>query len=247
MFFSLPRDSHLLWLIEEADRQNLRYAELERALDFISSKEKNEKSLLVKMLLMAGRIDTAFEKGGKIRALGWSYGERAGAVLFGGILSFLCMDRIEEAAIIRRVLLRYADSNSERYAFAEESDDGPEDRAGPGICISGEILRGLKETTVSAEEERKYLLWAVRTGRRRIEQIVFNRHRRAYDRAAEVLGSLAECYVLNGEEKKGRAIISEYRNQKFNRHSAFRGELDSIIEFSDLLRCRYGNGVSGGV
>jgi len=39
------------------------------ALEFISPKEKNQKPLLVEMLLMAGRIDTAFEKAGKIRAL----------------------------------------------------------------------------------------------------------------------------------------------------------------------------------
>jgi hypothetical protein len=146
------------------------------------------------------------------------------------------MDRIEEAATIRRVLRRYADSDYERYPFADDSKDGPEDPAGPGICVSGEILRGLQRVTVSADGEREYLLWAVRTGRRRIEQIVSNQRRGAYDRAAEVLGSLAECYLLSGKEEKSRDIIDEYRNQKFNRHSAFRRELDSIIAFSDLLR-----------
>ena len=42
--------------------------------------------------------------------------------------------------------------------------------------------------------------------------------------------------ALSGKEEKSRDIIDEYRNQKFNRHSAFRRELDSIIAFSDLLR-----------
>lgn len=135
------------------------------ALEFISPKEKNQKPLLVEMLLMAGRIDTAFEKAGEIRALGWSYGERAGAVLFGGILSFLCLDRIEEAVTIKRVLKHHADSDHESYTFFESSED--ERDAGPGICISEEILRGLRSAAVSAEEETKYLLWAVRIGRSR--------------------------------------------------------------------------------
>lgn len=47
------------------------------ALEFISPKEKNQKPLLVEMLLMAGRIDTAFEKAGKIRALR-RFGRRTG-------------------------------------------------------------------------------------------------------------------------------------------------------------------------
>ena len=135
------------------------------ALEFISPKEKNQKPLLVEILLMAGRIDTAFEKAGGIRALGWSYGERAGAVLFGGILSFLCLDRIEEAVTIKRVLKHHADSDHESYTFFEGSED--ERDAGPGICISEEILRGLRSAAVSAEEETKYLLWAVRIGRSR--------------------------------------------------------------------------------
>ena len=130
MVFSIPSDSHLLSLMEEADRQTLRDTELAKALEHVSSKQENKKALLVKMLLMAGKIDAAFTAAGKTRALGWSYGESA----------------------------------------------------------------------------------------------------------AEILGSLAECYSLIGEEGKGRSMIDEYRNEKFNRHSAFRGELDSIIASSGLLR-----------
>jgi hypothetical protein len=235
-FFSVPSDSHLLWLIEEANRQNLRGAELEKALEFVSSKQQEKATLLVKVLLMTGRVDGAFETARAVHALGWSYGESAGAVLFAGILSLLCLNRIEEAVTIRRVLKRYADTDYGRYPFSDDAEDAAEDGAGPGIPAFGEILRGLRIATVSPEESELYLLWAVSIGRKRIEEIVANKHRGAYDRAAEVLGSLAECYLLNGDEKKGREIIDEYRNQRFNRHSAFRRELDSIIASSGLLR-----------
>lgn len=63
---------------------------------------------------MAGRIENAFEKAKSSRALGWSYGDSAGAVLFGGILSVLALNRIEDANTIKHVLKRYADDKIDR-------------------------------------------------------------------------------------------------------------------------------------
>lgn len=83
--------------------------------------------------------------------------------------------------------------------------------------------------------KHRYLSWALETGRKRIEQIVSNKHRGAYDRAAETLGALAERYLLNGEEEKSRSLIDEYRNQRYNRYPAFRRELDSLIAVSGPL------------
>jgi len=235
VFCSVPGEAPLLQLIEEAERQNLRDAELEQALEFVCSRENIEKTLLVKLLLMTGRIEAAFDKARKIRALGWSYGEGAGAMLFAAVLSLLCLHRIEAAVVIRRVLKRYGDSGHAGHAFDGESKQATEDRAGRGICSSEEILRGLQKASVSEEQKHRYLSWALETGRKRIEQIVSNKHRGAYDRAAETLGALAECYLLNGEEKKSRSLIDEYRNQRYNRYPAFRRELDSLIAVSGPL------------
>jgi hypothetical protein len=74
-FLALPQESHLLRLIEEADRQNLKNEELEGALSFVSSREKSEETLRVKLLLITGKVAAAFEQAGNIRALGWSSGE----------------------------------------------------------------------------------------------------------------------------------------------------------------------------
>jgi len=195
---------------------------------------------------LAGRIEAAFDKARKIRTLGWSYGEDAGAMLFAAVLSLLCLHRIEAAVVIRRVLKRYGDSGHAGHAFDGEPKQATEDRAGRGICSSEEtlrglqkgseeILRGLQKASVSEEQKHRYLSWALETGRKRIEQIVSNKHRGAYDRAAETLGALAECYLLNGEEEKSRSLIDEYRNQRYNRYPAFRRELDSLIAVSGPL------------
>jgi hypothetical protein len=235
-FLALPQESHLLRLIEEADRQNRKTEELEGALSFVSSREKSEETLRVKLLLMTGKVAAAFEQAGNIRALGWSSGESDGAVLFGAVLSLLCLHGIEAAVTVQRLLRRYTDSQHRSYMIDDEGEEETADRTGKRIRISEEILKALQRLSVSGEQKNTYLKWAFKIGRRRIEQIVGNQHRGAYDRAAEILGALAECWHLNGEREKGRLIIEEYRNQKFNRHSAFRRELDSVIEASGLLQ-----------
>ena len=200
-------------------------------LEFLSTKASEEKTLLVKALLMAGRIEMAFEKAKRTQALGWSYGDSAGAILFGGVLSALSLDGIERAITIKSVLRRYADEDFSKFSdFSTAEKDVDE-----GICISAEILSGLHKADISADEQRKYLSWAANIGKKRIEQIVSNKHRKAYTRAAEILGALAECYLLRGEESKSRRIVEEYRDQKYNRYPAFRREVNSVISASSLL------------
>ena len=125
------------------------------------------------------------------------------------------------------------------YGGSGADEEAPEDQVATRSAVSDEIIRGLHSVTVSPKEKQDYLLWAVKIGRKRIEAIVSNKHRKAYERAAEVLGSLAECCALIGKPETGHGMIEEYRNQKFNRHSAFRSELDAIIVSSALLRRQF--------
>jgi hypothetical protein len=226
-FFSLPGESRLLLLLEETGRQEQRAEELQKALSFLrSSRPPDGTPLHVKMLLMAGRLREAFDTARDEPALGWSYGQSAGGVLFAGIVSFLCLERIEAAPTVRRLLCRNVDGDR------HEEESG----AAAGVSVSGEILERLQGTTASQEELCQYRAWATSIGRKRIEQIVSNKHRGAYGRAAEVLGSLAELCALAGEAQQGRELIDEYRNRRFNRYAAFRRELDSVIASSATLK-----------
>ena len=69
---------------------------------------------------------------------------------------------------------------------------------------------------------------------KRIDQIVSNKHRKAYTRAAEVLIAPAECYFLRGEGEKSRKIVEEFRDEKYSRHYAFRREVDTVLDASIL-------------
>jgi len=51
------------------------------------------------------------------------------------------------------------------------------------------IIKGLKQNKYTKGRTDEYLKWAEKIGKSRIEHIVSNKHRRAYERAAQVLGS----------------------------------------------------------
>ena len=69
-----------------------------------------------------------------------------------------------------------------------------------------------------------------------MDDIVSNTHRGAYDRAAMVLGSLAEVFAAKGETKTAQNLFHEFCKQKYNRHTAFKREVRSVIAGSRLLK-----------
>jgi hypothetical protein len=184
-----------------------------------------------------GRLDEAFQAAARAAAIGWSYSESAGAVLFGSVLAFACRRQLDAAVTVKRVLARHADAERRARFFGEESDGygGRRSSPEPASSVAAEILRGLESASVTTQQEEQFLQWAIRIGSKRIEQIVSSQHRSAYQRAAEVLGALAECFLLRGDVAKARDTMHEYRNQKFSRHKAFRQKLDQVIGSSQIL------------
>ena len=226
-FYSIPEDRYLINLIKEAEKNGKRNSELEKATNVLKT-QKEHNALLVKSLLMAGRLSDAFAKTKDSKPFGWSYGDNVAGVLFGAILAGLtgCNNK---AGIISGLLKRYADDDTGSFRMLEKYDvENKEDTS-----VSSEILKGLKGVVITNRERTKYLSWAEDIGRRRIEHIVDNKYRKAYGRAAETLGALAECLAINGNKQKSRDIIEEYRNQKYNRFPAFKQEIDRVIRSSD--------------
>ncbi len=82
----------------------------------------------------------------------------------------------------------------------------------------------------------EYFSWTEKIGKNRIDHIVSNKHRNAYERAAQVLGSLAETYAAMGQKSKAVKILHKYYNEKYNRFSAFRREVKAVVMGSGLLR-----------
>ncbi len=119
---------------------------------------------------------------------------------------------------------------AERSGYYDD-DDG----AKPGGAYK-EVLTGLKSVKIGESDALKYGAWADKIGRARVEAIVSGQHRSACDRAARVMGALAEYHILANESEKARALLHEFLFVKFPRHNAFRREAKNVASGSTLIR-----------
>ncbi|CCK78190.1 uncharacterized protein TOL2_C00200 [Desulfobacula toluolica Tol2] len=66
--------------------------------------------------------------------------------------------------------------------------------------------------------------------------MVSNQHRGAYEKAALMLGVLAEVHAVQGDQEKAPNLIHEYCKEKYNRHIAFKRKIKTMISRSRLLQ-----------
>ncbi|MCP4404148.1 MAG: FAD-dependent thymidylate synthase, partial [bacterium] len=229
--YSSPDSMSLSKLIEEACRQNVRDEELEQALERLNDSEQAVQ-LKVRILLMLGRLDEAFCLVDTEKSLGWSssYGNPGVGLFFGGLLTALTGANAQ-GTTIQALLSRYAGSASS-YAYYSPDSSASES----GSVILREIRQGLQTISMEEDETRKWTVVAHKMGGGRIDAIVSNKHRKSYNRAADVLGALMECELLNEREHEARLLLDTYRNQKYKRYSAFRAELKTVMNASALLK-----------
>jgi len=228
-FFSSMSDQNLLDLVDEATTQGKRDNELDTVIKFFEGRKAIDegKELYARALLMSSNLISTFALAKNEKGVGWSSGNNAG-VVFGAILSVL-VGHSEKAGTIKTLLKDYANKRaiySERFSI----DDGK------GVSFYNEIIKGLTQNKEIKSQAAEYLSWAEEIGKGRIEHIVSNKHRRAYERAAQVLASLAEAYLVMGQKSKAANILHSYYNEKYNRFSAFRKEVKAVVKASDLLR-----------
>jgi hypothetical protein len=228
-FFSKVNDQNLLELVEESTKQDLREEELTEVIRFFRTRKSvnEQKELYAKALLMSGKVNDTIATAKNERGVGWSYGSSAG-LAFGSVLSVLA-GHSERAGTIKSLLKGYANKITE---FSEDfsTNDGPD------TSFYDEIIKGLKQENDATSLPFEAFSWAEKIGRKRIEHIVSNKHRRAYERAAQVLASLAEAYLAMGRERKAEKVLREYYSEKYNRFSAFRKEVKKVVTNSDLLK-----------
>jgi len=228
-FFSYMSDQNLLDLVDEATTQGKRDNELDIVIKFFEGRKAIDegKELYARALLMSGNLNSAFALAKNEKGVGWSSGNNAG-VVFGAVLSVLA-DHSEKAGTIKTLLKDYANKRA-IYLEKFSTDDSK------GTSFYDEIIKGLTQNKEAKSQAAEHLSWAERIGKRRVEHIVSSKHRRAYERAAQVLGSLAEAYLTMGQKSKAVKILHTYYNEKYNRFSAFRKEVKAVVKASDLLR-----------
>ena len=231
-FCSIGSDRNLLELVAEAARQNLRDEEIAEILKFFEKGgTADEKRILyTKVLLMAGKLEDAVSEAKNERGLGWSYGK--GGVVFGAVLRSLCRGSGKTPTIDK--LLRDYANKIDAYSGRISIENGKTP------TFFEEITKGLQQRKDIYSQAAECLSWAEKIGNSRIDGIVSNKHRGAYNRAAQILGALAETYIAMGNEKKALQVLSHYYHEKYNRFSAFRREVKSVVAGSAVLhRCGF--------
>ena len=228
-FFSCMSDQNLLDLVDEATDQDKRDNELDTVIRFFEARKEIDQGneLYAKTLLMSGNLNSAFVLVKDEKSIGWSSGINAG-VVFAAVLSVLA-DHSEKASTIKTLLRDYANKRA-MYSEMFSLDDCK------GTSFYDEIIKGLKQNKEIKSQAEEYFSWAEKIGKSRIDHIVSNKHRRAYERAAQVLGSLAEVLLVLGQKSKAAKILHAYYSEKYNRFSAFRKEVKAVVKGSDLLR-----------
>lgn len=92
----------------------------------------------------------------------------------------------------------------------------------------------LREFPIPEKDLEEYFLTAEKISLKRVDAIVGEKHRKSYWKAAQLLFAISEVYWSLGEEKKGQNLINRYK-EKYNRHSAFKAELEGAAKKSKLF------------
>ena len=222
-FYSRPNDENMAQAMAESIKLNQRETGLTWILDFYAGKKKmgdHEKNLCMKALLMDGNLKAAVEMVHKAKSIGWSYGLNV-SLVFGCVAAAASGFEIGAGAI-KQVLDRSLD-NWEAYAdqFTVEEEDTT-----PSFSFTNEILNGLKAANLSLNTIHSNILNGhKKSEKKRVDEIVSNTHRGAYNRAAMVLGSIAEVFTAKGETQIAQDLFHEFCKQKYNRHTAFKREV----------------------
>ena len=234
LFYSVPEEFNLINVLKEAEKQHVEDKELDHSLMYMGKdtgdKRLSQSTLIkIKILLMKGDLAGAFALIDTGNTLGWTSIHKSTAVLFAGLLGALAIDKIDDAEIIKLILKRY--SGSERaYNYISGSYHEPD------LFFFHGILEGLRKFPItSGKDHIMYASWVEAVGLERIDGIVSNKHRKSYNKAAEILVGLAECFMLIGQQQKASALIHECRDVKYTKYYAFKREVAAVLSKSRIL------------
>ncbi len=223
---SAVTETNILDFVDEANSQGVRDAELAKFRDIITKPEFSElvgSRIYTKFVLVSGDINTAFHSQLKGSCIGWSSGS-TGLVFCAAL--YIISGRSDRPTTITKLLRNYTEG---LYGYSLSHTGSKQ------ITMYDEIMIGLKQCKSDAGDNKEMWEWAQKIGCDRIDHIVSNKHRNAYERAAAVLGALAECFILLDEKDKAQSFVKDFYSNRYKRFSAFRREIKGIFASSEML------------
>jgi hypothetical protein len=196
--------------------------------------------LTCELLLLAGRVDAAAERLAAADPLGWSQPTHPGPVVWPYLLAAATPTLPHAATQVGR-LFAAIDTADRWYGYAGDLDldptddaaraDGPD--AGP-VALTALLTRRSADHPGTPTQRKHWLAAARDAAERRIDAVVSNKHRGAYQRVSVLAVAYAEALTLAGDPSGGAAFVAGVRG-RYPRHVAFRTELDRATRESPLL------------
>lgn len=164
------------------------------------------------------------------KPLGWSTGDSPNAIL---VSFFLYARWDQERKLTPNIADLWKDATDIPIEFGifSQEDSDPGDL---GKRLRDHLEKALKEFPIPEKEQDEYFLAAEKAALKRVDAIVGEKHRRSYWKAAQLLLAFAETYWSNGEADKGQKLINRFK-EKYNRHHAFKTELQKAAKKSNLF------------
>ncbi len=194
--------------------------------------------LLALMHLLAGDPAAAIALVPKKEARGWSGGEHPGAVVVpwllvagcgveppAGTSLAACWAEVDHCASPFAVY----ESLELEDAIASAPSKGEAEGGAAPLSLTPALRAGM--ATLAEAARRRLLDQGTRLARARVEAIVSNKNRRAYERAARLWSAVQDAYVLAGRGADGTRLFGELRD-RLSRFYRFRERLDAAARDS---------------
>ncbi len=227
--------SRLLALVAAADAAGQRAGTLQAEADLLPA---DPDRLGCELLLLAGRVDAAAAALVASDPLSWSSPGHPGPVVWPFLLAAAAAPVVPgtQTQLGRQFAAIDTADRWHDYSSGDLHDaGGAADRPSAAPPRLSSLLACHIADRPGGRQQRQQWLDAARSvADRRVDAVVGNKHRGAYQRVAVLAVAYAEALALAEDQAAGAAFITATRS-RYPRHVAFRDELDRASAASPLL------------
>jgi len=184
--------------------------------DEIEHQAHVNQSLLLHAYLLANDIKNAFALAQTGETLGWS--SSSNPQPFFVAYTFVSCNKSPD--ILPPFLQRFWDSALRSSLYEGWSSKIQETVVEKLVNIYGQLQNN--------KDIHEYLTWCINVAEQRVNDIVRNGHRKAYEKAAALTAVCTEVFGLIGETKKAVNLYTKIQ-RAFPRHSSFQKELKNVF------------------
>ena len=191
--------------------------------DFVESPASVDNSLLAHAYLLAGLMEKALTLAKSGKTLGWSGNDNAQplCVAYGLVHG----TQLAPQDVPPRLRSLWVSAAHRIYTW---SDSYFELETKEKRTIAQQIDDAYKHSMECHPLSPEFAEWCFKAAEARVNAIVSNNHRRAYDRAALLTVASYETMLAIQNEKEAKNFVNRIRD-RFPRHSAFQRELQALL------------------